>query len=95
MNITMFRKPSPAPVVEHVPDYDKARRLVDTSIDRLRSRADFLQANIERDAAELRETDRILEALLEAKAKVAPDVDDVAFLALDAELSFPIDEAAE
>ncbi|MBD9372809.1 hypothetical protein IB238_09275 [Rhizobium sp. ARZ01] len=58
--------------VERIPDHDKARRLVDTSIDRLRARADFLQGNIERDAAELRETDRILEALLEAKAKVAP-----------------------
>lgn len=98
MNISIFPRRAAAVAhapVERIPDHAKARTLIDVSIEKLRTRADFLQANIERDSAELREPDRTLEALLEAKAKVAPDVYDVAFLALDAELALPIDEAAE
>lgn len=99
--ISMFAKksevvavlPAPAPV----PDFDKARTLIGVSIDKLRSRANFLQANIERDSAELRETNRTLEALVEAKAKVAPADIEVDEAALDAELDcfLPQRQAAE
>lgn len=66
------------------PHFERAQTLMVHSIGILRNRGEQLREQISRDQAELDETDRTMRALLEAEAKLMPDVDTVA---LDRELS--------